>query len=169
MILAIDVQYNEKKNTAQAVGILFNWKDNKPIQTINKKIVAIEPYIPGEFYKRELPCIKEVMKDLNLNEIKTLIVDGHVYTNNDQKYGLGGYVWQTYQEKIPVIGVAKKSFHGNEKTVTPLYRGTSKAPLFVSSIGMEREKAVKHIAEMHGKYRIPTLLKEVDRLTRQEL
>ena len=49
-----------------------------------------------------------------------------------------------------------------------LRRGTSRSPLYVTAAGMEATEAARHIAEMHGPHRVPTLLKRVDRLCREE-
>lgn len=43
-----------------------------------------------------------------------------------------------------------------------LQRGISRAPLYITAAGMDVTEAAQHIAEMHGPYRIPTLLKRVD-------
>ena len=57
MILAIDVDYRDN-NTAKAAGIVFeNWTDEFPKATITTIISPIADYEPGQFYKRELPCI----------------------------------------------------------------------------------------------------------------
>lgn len=80
MILAVDVHYRD--SFAKAVGILFNWNDEHPQKVIIKILKNIEEYIPGEFYKRELPCILEVLKELDLSEIEIILVDSHVYIDN---------------------------------------------------------------------------------------
>ncbi len=165
MNLAVDVYY--KNNYAKAVGVLFNWGDTEPKRIIIKKLSKIEDYIPGEFYKRELPCIMEVIKAVDCNVLKTIIVDGHIYIDNEKKYGLGGLLWEEINKKIPVIGVAKKSFYSNSETVIEILRGKSVNPLYVSSIGIDLNKSVEKIKNMKGKYRIPTILKTVDKLTKE--
>ena len=76
-------------------------------------------------------------------------------------------MYDALDEKIPIIGVAKNSFQ-NISTDTYLYRGESKKPLFITSSGVEQQEAKKLIKSMHGKYRFPTLLKEVDRSCRDK-
>jgi deoxyribonuclease V len=66
----------------------------------------------------------------------------------------------------PVIGVAKRGFYNNAGYVREVRRGESENPLYVSAIGMDLELAAECIQNMHGEYRIPTMLKEVDRLGR---
>jgi len=47
-----------------------------------------------------------------------------------------------------------------------IYRGQSTNPLYITSEGIELEKSADLILNMHGDYRIPTLLKKVDQLCR---
>ena len=46
------------------------------------------------------------------------------YIDNDGNYGLGGYLYQALDSKIPIIGVAKRAFHANKETVKEVFRGT---------------------------------------------
>lgn len=164
MILAVDVYY--EGDTAKAVGILFNWKDDKPAQILTADISKVAPYEPGHFYKRELPCIEALLEDVNMDDIEAIIVDGYVYASNTKAYGLGGHLWETIVRAKPVIGVAKTPFKNNEETCMEVQRGDSKKPLYVSAIGIDLAEAAVEVAGMHGEFRIPTILKELDRLTR---
>ena len=161
MILAVDVHY--QKAAAKAVGVLFeNWNDSEPAQIISSALDNISEYEPGSFYKRELPCILELLKLVDLNKIKTVVIDGYVYLDDDKKPGLGHYLYKSLNEKIPVIGVAKTSFAGNKKYVKEIYRGQSKTPLFVTAAGIDLQETADNISKMHGGFRIPTLLKLLD-------
>ncbi|OUS01591.1 endonuclease V [Flavobacteriales bacterium 33_180_T64] len=167
MYLALDVHY--KTNYAKSVGVTFLTKDDKaPQDVIIESLKDIEPYQPGEFYKRELPCLLEVIAKVDLNSIEAIIVDGYVYIDNDGHYGLGGYLYQALDNKIPIIGVAKRAFHANKETVKEVFRGESNSPLYVSAIGMDLEVAAQFIKEMHGNHRHPTLLKILDAITKTE-
>lgn len=165
MILAIDVYY--KENEAKVVAVLFNSEDETPQSVVIDQIIGIEDYVSGEFYKRELPCIESILKKINLNDIEAVIIDGHIYVDDDGTFGLGGYTWESLNKKIPVIGVAKTSFFRNKNTVKEVYRGESKKPLYVSSIDIDLEIASNLIKDMKGDYRIPTILKELDRITKE--
>lgn len=164
-VLAIDVYYLE--DTAKAVGALFYWDDLVAAQTISLSVENIEPYVPGEFYKRELPCILKIIEQAGLEQIDIVIVDGNVYIDNEGSFGLGGKLWEALGGNIPVIGVAKTSFKNTEQKVIPVERGQSKNPLFVSAIGMDPEEAAALIKGMKGEHRMPDILKYVDTLTKQ--
>lgn len=164
MVLAIDVYYRD--TIAKVVGILFDWKDNEPIECFTTYIKNVEEYQSGQFYKRELPCILELLKGIDIKNLECIIVDGHVYIDNDKNFGLGGYLYQSLGKQLPIIGVAKKSFFNTEGVSFPVCRGTSDNPLFVSSIGVDVEIATENVKNMSGEYRMPTLLKKLDRLTK---
>ncbi|WP_128330942.1 endonuclease V [Apibacter sp. HY039] len=166
MVLAIDVYYYEDA-TAKSVGVLFNWEDEHPRKIIIENVKDVEEYIPGQFYKRELPCILAILNKVDTKQLEAIIVDGHIYVDNNKEYGLGGYLWKHLNGEIPVIGVAKKDFFANKETTFALVRGESKNPLYISSVGMEREKAIELIKNMKGKFRNPTILKELDQITKR--
>ncbi|OQP59713.1 endonuclease V [Niastella vici] len=166
MILATDVHY--KDNTAKAVGALIaHWNDAVALQHVISYIDAVEEYVPGSFYKRELPCLLEIIKKVDLQQIKYIIVDGFVVLDDFGKPGLGAYLFESLPVKVPVIGVAKTNFHQNMKYVIPVMRGTTERPLFVTAIGTDLQQAANYIQCMHGEYRLPTVLKQLDRITKE--
>ncbi len=63
-----------------------------------------------------------------------------------------------------MIGVAKTRFSGAASV--EVRRGDSQKPLYVTAAGVSAEDAASRISEMHGPFRIPTLLKQVDTLAR---
>ncbi|WP_299223499.1 endonuclease V [uncultured Psychroserpens sp.] len=165
MFLALDVHY--KTNYAKSVGLNFlNKGDEVAQETFIDIINEVAAYEPGQFYKRELPCLLKTISKVDLSIINAIIVDGHVYIDNDQNYGLGGHLYETLDKKVPIIGVAKRAFHANKATVKEVYRGTSQNPLHISAIGIDLDTAAYFIKSMHGKHRHPTLFKTLDKLTK---
>jgi len=51
--------------------------------------------------------------------------------------------------------------------VGEVLRGQSRRPLFVSAVGMDLAEACARVEEMHGKFRVPWAMSEVDRLARE--
>jgi deoxyribonuclease V len=166
MIVAIDVHY--KENTAKAVGALIqSWGDAAAFQHIIRYIGSVEEYEPGAFYKRELPCIMDVLSQIDLSGVSYIVVDGFVVLDDLDKPGLGAYVYESLHPKIPVIGVAKSNFHQNLKNVIPVLRGESNNPLYVTAVGVDLQQAAGFVKSMHGEFRLPTVLKEMDRITKE--
>lgn len=164
MLAAVDVHY--KSDCAKVVGVLFNWQEENPLELFEETMNGVAEYVPGEFYKRELPCILKLLRKIDLEELEAIIVDGYVYLDDNKTYGLGAHLWQAIDEKIPVIGVAKTRFHNNSKNVCEVLRGRSYKPLFVSAIGMNFQDAANNVKQMAGNNRIPDILKKLDTETK---
>jgi len=165
MKLAIDVYYYNE-NKAKIAGILFeDWEATEPLKIVSTNFDRVKNYEPGNFYKRELPCIMELLKLIDMDTVDIIIIDGYVYLENQNSPGLGLHLYNTLEKKIPVIGVAKTYFHKSiaEKT----FRGKSQTPLYITSVGLETDKAANLIKNMHGNHRIPKLLKLLDQETRK--
>ena len=166
MILAFDSYYFDGK--AKTVCLEFeNWADTDNFNVYTEILEQVAEYVPGEFYKRELPCILSLLGKINIENVSAIIIDGYVFLDDDGKLGLGGHLYQAIECKIPVVGVAKSNFATVGKLKIPVYRGTSKNPLFITSIGMDAETAAAHIKTMSGEFRMPMLLKKLDQLTKQ--
>ncbi|WP_020406239.1 endonuclease V [Hahella ganghwensis] len=163
MILAVDVQYAD--DSAFVAGVLFReWDAASPDKEFVSVLHQVAEYEPGKFYKRELPCILKLLEEHALKP-STIIVDGYVYLDGDQRPGLGKHLFDSLKEEVDVIGVAKKPFAGIGHECE-IYRGESSKPLYVTATG-ELGVAKELIASMHGKHRIPVLLKRVDQLCRE--
>ncbi|OXA86637.1 endonuclease V [Flavobacterium hercynium] len=166
MLLAFDTYYFDGK--AKTVCIEFNkWNDSNDYKVHSEIIDNIEEYIPGEFYRRELPCILSLLEKMKLKNIDAIIVDGYIYLDDDKKYGLGGHLYEKLNQKIPIIGVAKTNFASLNKDKKSLFRGDSKKPLFITAIGIDLDDAFEKVKSMAGEFRFPALLKELDRLTKE--
>jgi len=167
MIFCFDTYYGEGYAKTAVVGI-ENWDSFQPTFELSAIINEVNEYESGAFYKRELPCLLSIINKINLDPTKDiLVIDGYVILSDKGKLGLGGYLYNELEGKIPVIGVAKNDFislHNLKKTV---YRGISKKPLFVTALGYDLQKASENITQMHGKFRIPTILKLVDQNCRR--
>jgi deoxyribonuclease V len=162
VVACFDVYYNE--NNARASCIVFEKHEEESIIAEYNEIVEnISEYIPGQFYKRELPCILKIMEKLK-EEIDFIIVDSFVWLNEGRR-GLGAYLYKALNCKIPIIGVAK-TFYKDSTNYLEAYRGCSNKPLYVSSTGIDLNYAAEFIKSLDGDYRIPKVLKLVDQASR---
>ena len=164
MILTVDVYYR-RDNTATVAGIVFcEWASDAIERIIVKELDKVAPYESGSFFKRELPCILSLLEDVD-QPLEAIIVDGYVTLGESNKPGLGMYLYESIRRTVPVIGVAKTEFVGTPEECR-VFHGKSRRPLYVTTIGMPLTEAKTHIEKMHGKNRIPTLLKRVDEICR---
>jgi deoxyribonuclease V len=161
----VDCYY--KEDQAECVlGIFNNWEDDSIKQVYTAFIEKVASYEPGKFYKRELPCILQILKQVDLDTIDTLLIDGYVFLDDEGRYGLGGHLYEALDKKIAIIGVAKTRYTKQYRNVKEVFRGKSKNPLFISAIGIKLSTAAENIEQMAGEYRMPHLVKQVDQLSR---
>ena len=162
MVLAcIDVFYSERESSAACV-IFDSWDATAPSQTVVRRSPIAAAYEPGAFYRRELPPILDLIRELaDVPDI--VIIDGYVRLGVDRP-GLGAHLYDALDRRSAIVGVAKKSF--KDAPAIEVRRGGSERPLYVTAAGMSAEEAAQHIAQMSGPFRIPTLIKLADQLSR---
>ena len=163
MIAATDVQYFDIGARAAAV-VFSDWPDAAPTDERTSWLDSVEPYEPGSFYRRELPCLLVVLEPI-LPDLSLVIVDGYVWLGDESKPGLGARLFDALNGAVPVVGVAKTRFEG-AAPIAEVLRGTGIKPLYVSAVGISLADAADGVRAMHGSHRLPTLLKRVDSLTR---
>jgi deoxyribonuclease V len=162
MIVALDVQYDDMLSRGTAAAVVFKrWTDATPCKEYSAVIENVQPYIPGQFFRRELPCLLAVLCKIE-EPVTLMVVDS--YVRLDDSPGLGQHLFEHLAKAIPVVGVAKTRFHA--AVATEVIRGGSKSPLFVTAMGTDLQQAADDIQGMHGLHRIPTLLKRVDQLAK---
>ncbi|MFC4638410.1 endonuclease V [Deinococcus hohokamensis] len=163
LLLALDVHYRD--DHATAAGVLFqDWSDCHPAKTLVRTARPVHPYIPGQFYLRELPGLRRVIDDVK-GETHLIVVDGYVTLGKEGRPGLGHHLFEALDGRIPVVGVAKSPFPGTPPA-SRLLRGQSLTPLYITAAGLTLEEAKAGVARMAGPHRVPTLLRAVDRLCR---
>lgn len=163
MIACTDVYY--RATQAVAACLLFrDWPDDRSYLELTDCAEKPAAYEPGRFYRRELPALLSVVARLP-NRPDVIMIDGYVWLGQESYPGLGAYLYQAVGGSSAVIGVAKTLFKEGP-AVRSIRRGTSVRPLYVTAAGMDLDEAAERVVQMHGKFRIPTLLKKVDRLCR---
>jgi deoxyribonuclease V len=167
--IAIDTYYLSDSD-AYTVGVIFkDWSDSEPFRIISCHTQDFASYIPGEFYKRELPCILDLLKDVDLDFYDTIIIDGFIRlkgNDNEVHQGLGAHLAQALgnrlHDRLDIVGIAKTLFCKSDEISMLLKRNNAK-PLYCQSY---KGLSLVPLFKMHGDYRIPTLLKILDKQTK---
>ena len=163
MIAALDVHYADSEASAAAV-VFESWDSERAVETYVVSTQGCGDYSPGEFYLRELLPLLAVISAIR-EDVSAYVIDGYCHLSAGGDPGLGVHLAQSLVGAPKIVGVAKNRFRNSHHAFEVL-RGGSERPLFVTSIGLDYEEAADKITSMHGSYRFPTLLKEVDRLSR---
>jgi deoxyribonuclease V len=163
LLFCVDVDYRADCVVAAGVGFA-GWSDETPcLELAVPSAVAPAAYEPGQFSRRELPYLLEVIARLPAPP-SVVVIDGFVWLGPELP-GLGAHLFRALQESAAIVGVAKRPYRHSSEGVA-VYRGHSRRPLIVTSVGIALDEAARAVATMHGSSRIPTLLKRVDRLSR---
>jgi deoxyribonuclease V len=161
LLIAVDVHY-PNDGSACAAAVAAHERSFSPVAWTRTVVVPVTaPYVPGEFYLRELPALRAVLPAGG--ELALIVVDGYVDLDPDGRPGLGAHVHAEFG--VPVIGVAKTAFRDASHAARVL-RGRSGRPLYVTAAGMTVTEAAAVVREMAGQFRLPDALKLADRLAR---
>ncbi|MGD1992306.1 MAG: endonuclease V [Anaerolineae bacterium] len=164
MILAVDVDYRDDR--AVAAGAMFHaWDECEPFQVVFAQVAQVTAYQPGQFYRRELPCVLALVNQLECLP-EYIIVDGYVYLGPGRRPGLGKRLYDALEGQSAVIGVAKSRFRGTPVAAEVL-RGGSRRPLYVTAVGIVEAEARELVAGMCGQHRVPAMLRLVDKLSKE--
>ncbi|MFT3699067.1 MAG: endonuclease V [Kofleriaceae bacterium] len=159
MIVALDVDYR----VTSVVTAIVTFDDWTAASAARESVIRTPgeaaAYEPGKFYERELPYLRGALA--TIEQFDLVIVDGFVWLGADRK-GLGAHLADVIG--TPVVGVAKTYFEG--APAIEVLRGSSANPLYVTATGIDAAVAASHVKAMHGEFRIPTLLKRADSLSK---
>jgi deoxyribonuclease V len=158
---AVDVSY-PAQGGARAALVLA--RDLRFSAIVAERVVSLEhvaEYRPGRFFERELPAIGAVLT--GQSGLGLVVVDGYVDLDPDGRPGMGAHLHSALE--VPVIGVAKTRFRAATHAIE-VVRGGATRPLYVTAVGVQRDRAAAIVREMAGPYRIPDALRRVDALSR---
>jgi len=163
VIVCVDVDYRADEVVAACVGF-HDWPDAaSAIESVTRTAGAPPAYESGAFYRRELPYVVTALAALPASP-RMVVVDGYVWLAPGRP-GLGAHLHAALGGGVEIAGVAKRRFEG-AVTAISILRGTSRQPLFVTTTSPDTAAIAECVRTMHGAHRIPTLLKRVDRLSR---
>src|SRR5262245_48219518 len=92
MITCVDVDYRDDGAVAACVQFR-DWTDPCPAGEKVERIAALSPYVPGQFYRREMPCLLAVLGAVG-EPIEAVVIDGYVWLRDEATPGLGGHLYE---------------------------------------------------------------------------
>jgi deoxyinosine 3'endonuclease (endonuclease V) len=159
MLLALDLHYEDDRTW---VGYAHGDGEGNILGKGRYMVPgAPEPYVSGQFWRRELPPIMTILEahpEL-LDNIRIIFVDCSCQIPTGPS--MGEKLYDALGGKYRVIGVAKTLYLGS--TSTAITRGTSKRPLYVSEAATnDFSSAAELVLGLAGPHRLPTILKMAD-------
>ena len=162
-ILAININFQENQDTV--AGVLFTrWNSGRAESVLSVKVENTESFIGGEIFGRELKVVNALLSQCK-SKLDYIVLDGLVFSDGHSEAGLGKYIYDQLEEKVVVIGVSNKLVKGLPEECG-LCRGDSGTPLYVTAVSVGLSQAKELITSMHGKFRMPTLLKLAEKKSR---
>lgn len=163
MIGCFDVGYADDSAKVGCLS-LDGFEDARPNSEWVIEVSPVNPYVPGEFWRRELdPLLRGI--DSAPDQISVCVIDAYVDLGEEQEPGLGRFLYE--RTGIPVIGVAKSRYPGTPQA-QELLRGTSRRPLYISVAGLDLAEAMANVSLMAGDGRVPTMIRRADALSRDQ-
>jgi deoxyribonuclease V len=173
MKLVMDVHFDAGGATAAAVAF-DDWDAAEPDQAYVTRIATVAPAADaapaqkpprGAPDLKALPALLQLLKDHALAP-DVIVLSGFVHLDAQETPGLGWHLHDALRQAtgrtVPVIGISKKAM-----AVTPaqfeVVREEETAPLIVTCIGIDLASAKARLRTLHGRRRVPTLLKRAAR------
>lgn len=158
MKLIVTVQFDGGQATAAAAAC-EDWDAAEATRTYVLRVAQVGPPLRGQLDLRGLPCVMQLLHEHRLAP-EILLLDGFVHLDAQETPGLGQHLYQALDAKVPVIGVSRKGLPGLTAQFEVL-REDEAPPLWVTCAGIDIGAAKARLRAMHGRKRVPTLLKLV--------
>ena len=140
------------------------WDAVEATKTYGSRVDHVEKAGKGELDLRELPCLMQLLREYSL-EPELILIEGFVHLDADETPGLGQHLYQALGCKVPIVGVSKKRLPGMSVQVE-VVREEETQPLYVTCAGIDIGAAKARLRAMHGRKRVPTLMKLAARLAK---
>ncbi|MDH0867111.1 endonuclease V [Mitsuaria sp. GD03876] len=163
MKLFVAVHLDGSQATAAAVAF-EDWNAAEATKTYLSPIAQVDKAVRGELDLRALPCVMQLLAEHKL-EPELLLIEGFVHLDGDETPGLGQHLFQALGGRVPVVGVSKKGLPGLSAQFEVM-REDETPPLVVTSAGLDIGAAKVRLRSMHGRKRVPTLMKLAARLAK---
>ena len=163
MKLAVDVHFEPGR--AVAAGVAFDeWAAPEADRTYTCRIDQVEKLVRGELDLRALPCLLQLLREHALAP-DVILIDGFVHQDAMETAGLGRHLYHALGSRTAIIGVARTPLPETPAQFE-VFREAEARPLYVSCVGIDLGAAKARLRAMHGKRRVPTLLKLVARIAK---
>ncbi len=165
MKLVMDVHL--QGDSARVAAVAFDdWAAFEGTKHYALDIAQVEKLARGELDLRALPWFVQLL-DAHGLQPEVIVLDGFVHLDARETPALGRRLHDTLGGRTAVIGVSKSVFKGTD---TPdqfcIFREDETPALIVTSAGIDLGAAKARIRAMHGRKRVPTLMKLAARIAK---
>lgn len=163
MKLVMDFQIHG--DTALVAAVAFDdWAAPEGTKNWSLRIGHVEKPAKGELDLRALPWLVQLL-DANGLQPEAIVLDGFVHLDAQETPGLGRRLHDTLGGRTAVIGVSKSGFKDTPEQFE-VHREEETAPLVITCAGIDLGAAKARVRMMHGRKRVPTLMKLAARIAK---
>lgn len=163
MKLAVDVHYDTDGALAAAVAF-DDWNAPEPTKTYTTRVAHVEKPARGELDLRELPCLLQLLREHALQP-EAIVIDGFVHLDAQDTPGLGQHLYHALGQRAAVIGISRAPM-ADTPAQFEVAREEEARPVVVTCAGIDLGAAKARVRMMHGKRRVPTLMKLAARIAK---
>lgn len=164
LVGVVDVHYRPDESASTALCVYSDATCTNVVQDVRTFRSHVAPYVPGEFFRRELPCVEDAV--LASPPLSLLIIDGYATLDAAGRSGLGVHLHQRLG--LPIIGIAKTRYQSATHAIE-VARGLGTKPVYVTSCGgLGLHAAAAIVTTMAGSFRLPDAARRADRLARAQ-
>ncbi len=165
MKLALELHHAGDLVVVAAVAF-DEWDAAEPTKTYTSRCQRAGKATAGEPDLRDLACMLQLLREHGLAP-DNLLINGFVHLDAQETAGLGWHLYLALGGRVAVIGVARsaRSALGAQYEV---FREELARPLTVTCAGVDLGAAKTRLRAMHGRRRVPTLLKLATRIAKAE-
>jgi deoxyribonuclease V len=163
MKLVMDVHL--QGDTARVAAVAFDdWTAFEGTKNYVLDVDHVQKPVKGELDLRALPWLVQLL-DANRLQPEAIVIDGFVHLDAQETPGLGRRLHDTLGGRTAVIGVSRTGFK-DAPAQFEVHREEETAALVVTCAGIDLGAAKARIRMMHGRKRVPTLMKLAARIAK---
>ena len=162
LVMAVHLQ----GDSARVGAVAFDdWAAPEGTRNYALDIAHVEKPVKGELDLRALPWLVQLINDNGLQP-EVIVFDGLVHLDAQETPALGRRLHDTLGGRVAVIGVSKSLFKGDTPDQFCIFREDETPPLVITCEGIDLGAAKARIRMMHGRKRLPTLMKLAARIAK---
>ncbi|MBU6261290.1 MAG: endonuclease V [Burkholderiales bacterium] len=140
------------------------WDAAEASRTFTSRVAPIDPPAPSPRGAAELAGVLQLLREHAL-EPELIVIDGPVHLDAAETPAWGRHLFDALGGRSAVVGISTRSMPSLPAQFE-VWRDEEARPLIVTCIGIDLGAAKVRVRAMHGRKRVPTLMKLAARLAR---
>lgn len=163
MKLAVGV-YDLDGGAIVAAVAFDEWDAAEAARIFTSRVTPVDPQVRGPRGSVELAGVLQLLREHAL-EPELIVIDGPVHLDAAEKPAWGRQLFEALGGRSAVIGISTRAIPGLPAQFE-VSRDDEARSLIVTCIGIDLGAAKGRVRTMHGRRRVPTLMKLAARLAR---